>query len=262
MPQAMGWNDFVDTETREEYQRLNLLERIFDPFTVRNLDRLGVRPGSRCLEVGAGAGSVARHMAELAGPEYVTATDLSLAFLTPLTELGIQVRQHDVTADDPPGEFDLIHARFVLDHLREREAVLARMASWLRPGGWLCVEAASTLPELSSRPATRRSMETLSRVMSDRVGTHTTWARQLPLPLERVGLLDCDTEGQMLPARGGSPLASWLKSTTKLVESHALETGLITRHELDEAYVLYESPDFLDYSWLTIAAWGRRPTAG
>ncbi|WP_216216077.1 class I SAM-dependent methyltransferase [Amycolatopsis aidingensis] len=259
MPQVLGWNDFVDTEAQEEYRRLHLLERIFDPFTFRNLDRFGLRTGSRCLEVGAGAGSVARHLAELAGPEQVTATDVSLAFLTPLTELGIQVRQHDVTTDGPPGEFDLIHARFVLDHLRDREAVLARMASWLRPGGWLFIESASTLPELSSRQATRRSMETLSRVMTEQVGTHTTWARQLPLPLERAGLLDCDTEGQMLPARGGSPLASWLKATTKLVEAHAVDTGLITRHELEEAYELYESPDFLDYSWLTIAAWGRRP---
>ncbi|SFB39822.1 Methyltransferase domain-containing protein [Amycolatopsis marina] len=259
MSQAVGWAEFVDTEALEEYERLTLLERIFDPFTVRNLDRLGVRDGWRCLEIGAGAGSVARKLAELAGPSNVLATDVSTAFLGPLTELGIEVRHHDVTTDEQPGEFDLVHARFVLDHLRDREAVLARLASWLRPGGWLLIESASTLPELSSTPATRRSMETLSRVMTEQVGTHTTWARTLPLPLERAGLRGCGTEGQMLPARGGSPLAGWLKATIKLVETHAVNTGLITQPELDEAYALYDAPEFLDYCWLTVAAWGQRP---
>ncbi|WP_370949116.1 class I SAM-dependent methyltransferase [Amycolatopsis sp. cg5] len=259
MPKTVGWNGFVDTRTQAEYERLSLLEQIFDPFSLRNLDRFGIAPGWRCLEVGAGAGSVARRMAELAGGEHVVATDLSLKFLGPLEELGITVLHHDITVDPAPGEFDLIHTRFVLDHLAERETVLKRLASWLRPGGTLLVEMATTLPELSSDPDVRRSLETLGLVLSQRVGTDPNFARTLPLPLEHAGLVGCDSEGQIRPARGGSPLAHFLRSTTQLVEAHAVETGLIEQDVLDSAYSTYDDPTFVDYSWLTIAAWGQRP---
>lgn len=258
MSQTIGWNNFVDTQAQAEHRRLRLLEASFDPFSFRQLESLGVRPGWRCLEVGAGAGSVAARMAELAGPENVVATDLSLAFLGPLADLGVTVLHHDVTTDDAPGEFDVIHSRFVLEHLPERDAVIERLSSWLKPGGWLLVEIGTPLPELSSHAATRQTTAALTRVMADRVGTAPEWALTLPVPLEAAGLVDCEAEGVVLPARGGQPLAGWLKNTTKLVEEHALATGLVTREVLDEAYALYEHSSFVDYSWMTVGARGRR----
>jgi protein-L-isoaspartate O-methyltransferase len=258
MSQTIGWNNFVDTQAQAELRRLRLLEENFDPFSFRQLESLSVQPGWRCLEVGAGAGSVASRMAELAGPENVVATDLSLAFLGPLADLGVTVLHHDVTTDDAPGEFDVIHTRFVLEHLPERETVIKRLSSWLKPGGWLLIEIGTTLPELSSHPATRQTMAALARVMADRVGTAPEWARTLPVPLEAAGLVDCAAEGVVLPARGGQPLAGWLKNTTKLVEEHALATGLVSQDVLDEAYATYESPSFVDYSWMTVGARGRR----
>jgi SAM-dependent methyltransferase len=255
------WNDLVDTKTTTELERLNVLEEIFDPFSLRNLERLGIQPGWRCLEVGAGAGSIARRMGELAGPGNVVATDVSIDYLAPLEELGITVLRHDVTVDENPAapdEFDLIHCRFVLDHLPERDDTLKRMASWLRPGGRLLIEAGTTAPELSSRPAVRRAMEALNRVLSESIGTGTTWGRTLPFPLISAGLVDVAAEGQTLPATGGSALARWLVATHRTIVEPAVATGVITREELDEAYAAYHSPDFVDYTWITVAAWGRR----
>ena len=39
---------------REARRRLSLLEECLDPFTIRVLEAVGVEPGWRCLEVGAG----------------------------------------------------------------------------------------------------------------------------------------------------------------------------------------------------------------
>ncbi len=236
-----------------------MLEEIFDPFSLRNLERLGIRPGWRCLEVGAGAGSIARRMGELAGPGNVVATDVSTHYLAPLAETGIMVLRHDVTADQAPGEFDVIHCRFVLDHLPERDEAIKRMASWLKPDGWLLIEAGTTAPELSSHPAVRRAMEALNRVLSESIGTGTTWGRTLPLPLVAAGLVDVAAEGQTLPATGGSALARWLVATHKTIVQPAVASGVITQEELDEAFAVYESPSFVDYTWITVAAWGRRP---
>ena len=43
-----------------ERERLALLTQFADPITARRLTDLGVGPGWRCLDVGAGDGSVAR----------------------------------------------------------------------------------------------------------------------------------------------------------------------------------------------------------
>ena len=68
----------------EERLRLRGLEIALDPGTREHLIRLGVGPGSRCLEIGAGGGSVAFWLAERVAPDgLVVATDLETDFSRP-----------------------------------------------------------------------------------------------------------------------------------------------------------------------------------
>jgi ubiquinone/menaquinone biosynthesis C-methylase UbiE len=92
-------------------------------------------PGVRCLEVGAGRGSIARRLCEYVGPKgRVTATDLQTDFLSELSLLNLDVLPHDVTTGEfPESSFDLVHVRAVLMHIADRMAVLQRMVSWLAP---------------------------------------------------------------------------------------------------------------------------------
>ncbi|RZQ62299.1 class I SAM-dependent methyltransferase [Amycolatopsis suaedae] len=258
MAESVSWASYVDTTAQAEHDRLRLLQEVFDPFTAQLFDRIGVAPGWQCLEVGAGAGSVARMLADRAGPGNVTATDMSTGFLEPLAAGGIRVLHHDVTVDEPPGEFDLIHSRFVLEHVTRREEALRRMSSWLRPGGWLVVESGAPAPELSSDPAVGRALGAMAGTLSRSVGTDPAWARRLPLPLEASGLVDCTVEARVIPARGGSPMARWLAATHRLVEEPAVAEGAVTADDLASAYAAYADPSFVDYTWLTVAAMGRR----
>src|SRR5438045_4173301 len=82
----------------QERARLAGLSAQFDTTTIRHLAATGVTDGWRCLEVGAGAGSVARWLAAAVGPTgRVLATDLDIRFLG---DLGppIEVVRHDVTS--------------------------------------------------------------------------------------------------------------------------------------------------------------------
>jgi SAM-dependent methyltransferase len=259
VPDTARWSEFVDTAASTEHERMALMERVFDPYTLRLLDRVGLAPGWRCLEVGAGGGSVAAAMAERAGAATVVATDLSIALLGPLAELGVTVLRHDVTADPAPGEFDLIHCRFVLEHLPARAEALRRMVSWLRPGGRLLVETGSSAPELSSRPEVRRAMAASNAALAARLGTDPAWARTLPLPLEAAGLADCGTEGVVHQVRGRSPMAHWLRAAYRLADEATIAAGTLSRADLELAYACYDDESFVDYTWLTIAAWGHRP---
>src|SRR6516162_9001206 len=129
---------------KHEDDRLGLLERIFDPLSRRRREM--VRPGWRCLEVGAGRGSMAVWLAEQVGESgQVVATDIDLTYLSRLQIPNLEVHRHNIL-DDPlealgPGSFDLVCSRLMLFWLPGRqETAIRRMVECLRPGGWLVDE--------------------------------------------------------------------------------------------------------------------------
>src|SRR5271156_7105711 len=76
-----------------EDTRLALLEQIFDPRSRRRRDM--VQPGWRCLEVGAGRGSMAVWLAQRGGPSgHVVATDLDFGYLEQLDLPRLKGGQH------------------------------------------------------------------------------------------------------------------------------------------------------------------------
>ena len=133
-------------------ERLALGERVADPSTQRHLLGLGVTQGWRCLDVGAGGGSVAEWLCRHVGPtERVVATDIDTRFLEALDSPNLEIRKHNVISDALEEEaFDLVHTRAVLFHLAERDKALDRIAAAVRPGGWLLAEETDRIT--SSRP--------------------------------------------------------------------------------------------------------------
>ena len=124
-----------------EDERLSLLESIFDPTSRRR--RSLVKPGWRCLEIGAGRGSMAVWLAQQVGEKgQVVATDLDVTYLERLHLPNLDVRRHNILEDSietlGPGSFDMVSLRLVLFWLvvRQEEAI-RRIVQCLRPGGWL-----------------------------------------------------------------------------------------------------------------------------
>src|SRR6476646_7213532 len=110
--------------------RLQAAEDLLDDGTQRVLERLGVAPGWRCLEVGAGGGSIARWLAERVGPDgHVVATDISTRDLDTSGLGNLEVRQHDIVGDALETEaYDLVHARLLLEHLPARDVAFSKLA--------------------------------------------------------------------------------------------------------------------------------------
>jgi SAM-dependent methyltransferase len=126
---------------QEKPERLAGIEATWDPGTRALLESLGVGPGRRCLEAGAGGGSIAAWMAERVAPGgSVLATDIDTQYLDPLSGGALEVRQHDLTRDELPlGAFDVVHARSVMSWLGSTDA-WERLVGAVAPGGWLVVE--------------------------------------------------------------------------------------------------------------------------
>src|SRR5438093_11116540 len=77
----------LEHDWEREPLRLRLLEQHADPTSARRLEATGVRAGWRCLEVGAGHGSIARWLASQVAPSgSVVALDLETSLLSELDE--------------------------------------------------------------------------------------------------------------------------------------------------------------------------------
>jgi SAM-dependent methyltransferase len=250
-------------------ERLRLLAALLDAGTFRLLERLGVRPGCRCLEVGAGGGSVAAWLCERAAPGgSVLATDLDTTVLRGRERPNLEVRVHDVLRDDlPEREFDVVHARLLLAWLADPEEGLRRMLAALKPGGRLLVEEMdfhTIAPDAGLDPATQtlfaRVIEAHHAVLAEHHAFDPFYGRGLDRALSGVGLAQVQSEGRLSIWRGGQPGGVVWRLTLSQLREQLVAYGQVTAAaEVDTVISLCDDPRLAFMSQATIAAWGHRP---
>jgi len=253
-----------DHAWEEERVRLAGLEAALDPGTRDHLVRLGVAPGTRCLEIGAGGGSVAFWLAEHVHPGgTVLATDLETDFLETEADRhpGLEVLRHDITAEDLPRDFDVVHARWLVEWLPDKKQALRRMVGALKPGGALLDEE----PDFGSffgtaePPELRRVMIAAMRYLESTCPVEVEYGRRLMNDLADVGLSEVAAEGRSPVVRGGSPpAADFLRLTIEKFRAPLLEAQTVTEDEFEIATQSLSDRRRSVIMPVTIAAWGRR----
>ena len=120
-----------------------VMSKMLNPHMRFRLSLLGPLEGWKCLEVGAGNGTMSQWLADQVGPSgHVTATDIDTTFLDRISRPNLEVRQLDVTKD-PIGEgYDLVCARALLHYIPERLDVTKRLAAAVKPAGFILLEEA------------------------------------------------------------------------------------------------------------------------
>jgi SAM-dependent methyltransferase len=112
------------------------------------LDRLGLREGWRCVDVGAGGGDVTVALAEIVGRDgRVYAVDSDPRTRDEVAKAAASMGQAQVIAITQAGEdlllpeaVDLAFCRFLLLHVVDPVRVLQRMGQAARPGGWVVAQ--------------------------------------------------------------------------------------------------------------------------
>lgn len=265
--------DYIyDPSSDEERTRLGLLSKLNDPSTFEILERVGIDGGWRCLEVGGGGGSIVRWLCERVGPEgSVVATDLDTRFLDEIDALNLEVRRHDILNDElEPESFDLVHSRFLLEHLPEYRRALERMVDALEPGGWLVAEdvdfAGAILADIDQRAGVpRESMETAVELAAGLLalaparGIQTELGRQLPVLLHEAGLVDVGAEGRTRFFWTGTDQSELGRLSIEQVSKVAVEAGLLNAADRDRYLRLFTDPGVGTYTPFFFSAWGRKP---
>ena len=253
-----------DHAWEQERVRLAGLEAALDPGTRDHLTRLGVGPGSRCLEVGAGGGSVALWLAEQVAPNgIVVATDLETDFLESeaTSHPGLEVLRHDIMAEELPAGFDVVHARWLVEWMPDKRLALRRMVEALRPGGVVLIEEPDfvTIFEAAEPEALRRVVIAAMRYLESTCPVEVEYGRRALDDLIAVGLTDAAAEGRCPIVRGGDALAAhFLRFTLEKFREPVLAAGTVTESDFAEAIGALEDPALSVVTPMTVAAWGWR----
>jgi SAM-dependent methyltransferase len=247
-------------------ERLSLNQAIFDPGTIRHLEALGVGPGWTCLEVGAGAGSIAEWLCRRVGSRgRVVATDIDIRLIAPPQVENFEVRQSDIAVTPPETEaFDLVHARLLLEHIPDREAALDHMMAAVKPGGWLLVEEFDHVNWLPGRRSDahvqqvwEKFLQAYRRTMEAR-GADLEIGRYLCEMLDNRGLISVAAEGRAVLARGGSVGGELFHLNFSQTRAALVATGAIDEDEMASLLTLFQEQSFTFVLPLLIAAWGQR----
>ena len=173
------------------------------------LVRLGIGPGWRCADVGAGAGDVSVALAEIVGRDgrvYAVdsdprARDEAAAAAAAFSQvLALTQAAEDLVL---PELVDLAFCRFLLMHVIDPAAVVARMRQVVRPGGFLVAqEPITSAGRVGGRP------------LSMPEARHPDVGDRLTSIVRDCGLEMVDAWAEAPAAAGAGPVARYLESLT------------------------------------------------
>jgi ubiquinone/menaquinone biosynthesis C-methylase UbiE len=177
------------------------------------LDRLGLREGWRCVDVGAGGGDVTVALARIVGRDgRVYAVDSDPLARDEVARAAVEAAQAQVIALTQDGEdlmlpepVDLAYCRFVLLHVFDPVVVLRRMGAAVRPGGWVVAqEPITSAGRIGGRP------------FSQPGARHPDVGALLPALVRDAGLELVDAWAEAPAWVGPGPVADYLEALTEV----------------------------------------------
>ena len=173
------------------------------------LQRLGLGPGWRCVDVGAGGGDVSVALAELVGRDgrvYAVDSDpLARDEVARAAAAHAQVIALTQAGEDLslPEQVDLAFCRFLLLHVLEPLAVVRAMAAAVRRGGWVVAQEPIT---------TAGRIDGLALSMPE--ARHPDVGALLPALVRDAGLQVVDAWAEAPAGVGPGPVADYLETLT------------------------------------------------
>lgn len=238
------------------------LAAILDPFTIRRLTPL-VSPTARCLEIGAGAGTIAGWLADHAGA--VTATDLDPSHIPHHPSL--RVIRHDIRHDPlEPEQWDLIHCRLVLGHIGARRMLVDKLAAALAPGGALVIEEFDAswdrclmhAPDLATADRLFTGYQHALTSVLRAAGTDPRWGRSVYQVMRDAGLVDVTADFWARAWQGGEPGCLLPYTAAAQLRPKLIEAGM-KADDIDAFRDLLVDPRLVIYGNLAVSTCGRRP---
>ncbi len=199
----MSQPEYLFGDSNTAAQRLQLLASTYQESTRAFLERAaGSKRFHLVLDLGCGPGFTTHLINHTLHCDRVIGLDASAAFIE-LARGTVSERtsflQHDITATPfPSGYANLIFSRFLLTHLHDPGAVIAKWATQLERGGLLLMEETETIDTV--HPAFGRYLAIVEAMLASQ--SNRLYAGRLIADLDSPGGLKCTfNELRRLPVR-------------------------------------------------------------
>lgn len=247
----------------QDLQRLLKISELTADTARAAFGQVGVQQGWNVIECGCGPIGGLAVLAELVGPTgRVVGVDFSEAAVdrarAVVGALGMDnvdvvlADVHDLDAGAVGGPFDLAFTRCFLMHQPDQAATLSRIASLLRPGGWIVGHEPLREPAPRSHPPTDalHAYWAMVHELALRVGVPAHAVDDLPRSAQAAGLEVVATQGffNLLPPEVGFGLHA---QTTVAMRDRALQLGVATGDEIDALVASLRAAANSDSAWVT-----------
>lgn len=272
-----GRDGYIHGTAPDEQRRLTRLNELLNR---QSLSRLRVREGDRVLDLGCGMGQLTRLIARASGPggavvgierspEQIAEGRRQVAGGE---EPRVDIRQGDAGAlplgDGEWGTFDVVHTRFLLEHLAEPQPVVDAMVRAARPGGRIVIEDDDheLLRLYPAVPAFEDVWRAYMRTY-EAGGRDPRIGRRLPQLLARAGADPVACDWPFFGACHGSPDWEVIVSNCRAIMTGAraaIEAAGTSRSAFDEglrAYDAWSGSPGAAFWYCTFWAEGVKPSA-
>jgi SAM-dependent methyltransferase len=257
-----------------EIERLRLQAEAMAADAAIMLERAGVGPGWRCVDLGCGPGGITGMLADKVGPNgRVVGVDADPVFLEHARREARSASLGNVEfisgdAYDTGlagGAYDLVHVRFVASTAGEPERLFREAARIARPGGCVAFQEPdiSTLRCFPAHPAWDRLRDAIAEAFA-RVGGDVKLGQRLYHLARRAGLEDVQYRPFLVGVRSGDPMTDFMPATAESMRGALLQHGLMTQADLESALAACRrhlaQPDTVFTTYTVIQVWGRTST--
>ncbi len=261
---AMPSAHYLHGTAPDEQERLSRLNDLLNDLALREMALAG---GERVLDVGSGLGQLTRAIARQVGlAGAVVGVERSAEQLAEARRRAeadgegrlVEFRPGDATRlplrEDEWGTFDVVHGRFILEHVPDPLAVVREMVRAVRPGGRVILEddGHDTQRLWPEPPGFGRLWRAYQRTY-DRVGNDPLVGHRLVALLVEAGALPRRNTWLFFGACAGQPelLAAYVENIVRILQG--VREPILALGELDAAA--------FDECLAAVRAWGRRPDA-
>jgi len=258
--------DYLLGVNEAELERLRFQHWVWKKVTDNFFDRLGVKQGWKCLDVGSGPGFTSIDLRQRVGESgEVTALDPSEFYLDWLkNELAARgwsnvkcLRGRAEDADLPVRTYDLVFFRWVIGFVREPEKFIRQLVAVLKPGGIIALqdywyEGLSLFP----RGTSFDRLPDIVRAYYRAGGGDPFVTGKIPGLFRKYGVKIIDLTPNQLAGGPGSDIWEWVHRFLVLHLPLMAEKGVVSKKESETILVDWtnqrNNPDALYFSPIVV----------
>lgn len=230
-------------------QRRKLREKINDKNTIDIFSKINIKKNINCLEIGMGLGSIANYMTRYTGDKgIVIAIDLKSEnidyVMKHINNDKLKVYCLDVqNISSLNKKYDLVHARFVFEHIKDKEYILKILYSQMNEQAILVLEDAvykniKFNGSIEFKKVMRKYVHCIECISKN---TDYSWGRKMKDILNKIKFNDIQVFENIRMFRGDTIEAKYWINCFYEIENDLIQNG-ITTEILNKTYEDLKNP--------------------